>query len=121
MPGLVFDELRVFILHIFPVLFCVPLPIFFQGLDWEEEVDMRIRDAALLSESWMEKPTIMSRLTNSSKNCIARARFSFRENSFCKAMSKLYTSWVWGDALPFLRRSRGSSGQRIPVERGLAT
>ena len=42
------------------------------------------------------KSTTMPRLTKfSNKNCLARAMFSSRENSFCKAMSKLYASWAF--------------------------
>ena len=42
------------------------------------------------------KSTTMPRLTKfSNKNCLARAIFSSRENSFCKAMSKLYASWAF--------------------------
>ena len=41
------------------------------------------------------KSTTMPRLTNcSNKNCLARAMFSSKENSFCKAISKLYASWA---------------------------
>ena len=42
------------------------------------------------------KSTTMPRLTKfSNKNCLARAMFSSRENSFCKAMLKLYASWAF--------------------------
>ena len=42
------------------------------------------------------KSTTMPRLTKfSNKNRLARAMFSSRENSFCKAMSKLYASWAF--------------------------
>ena len=50
----------------------------------------------------------------------ARALFSSRENSFCKAMSKSYASWAFFPRSAFPRRSIASGGLRIRAVHGMA-
>ena len=52
---------------------------------------------------------------------IANSMFSSMENSFCKAISKLYASWAFYHARLFQRRPKGFPCPYTPTAHGVAT
>ena len=59
-------------------------------------IDYSIAVCGLFEIYMMTVYITMPRLTNcSNKNCLASSMFSCMENSFCKAMSKLYASYAF--------------------------
>ena len=97
-------------IHLSLPLLVAPSAVFVQRANGTHDMKVRIGNAdVLLVERMNGKDHYHPRLTKfSNKNCLARAMFSCKENSFCKAMSKLYASCAF-----FPRSTFSTAFQRV--------
>ena len=105
------DAIPMLVQQIFPPLLVAPSAVFVQRANGTHDMKVRIGNAGVLFVWRVNGKVhhIMPRLTKfSNKNCLARAIFSCMENSFCKAMSKLYASCAF-----FPRSAFSTAFQRV--------